>query len=151
MKRILLLSLLALLSISALAQPKITCSVMDLSVSVKRCFAKGDIAYADLLLTNKSNKDMTFFVAPQRATDDEGCSYVNGVHTILYLIINGSNELYYKYFIPAEGFIRVRVAIKDLDEYATAFQYLSLITDPAGYNSNSGKTVVIRNLPITRE
>ena len=152
MKRFLLLSLIALLCLPALAQPKITCGVLNLTVSVKRCFVQGDMAYPDLLLTNTSDKDMTLFVLPERATDDEGCSYVNENGTRVYLILDGRGERYYNYFIPAEGFIRIRVAVKGLDEYATAFQYLGLMVDPSGHDSVSGrKPLIIRNIPITRE
>ena len=157
MKRIFLLSLVALLTLPSLAQPKITCPIMDLSVSVKRCFVQGSNAYVDLILENTSTKDIPLWVGPERATDDEGCTY-HGFYdgqrgsssTQMHMIIDGKKDYNGSFFIPAEGFIRIRASVSELDEYANAFQFLSFKIDQAGYYS-SPKILIIRNIPITRD
>ena len=132
---------------SAFAQVKITSGVAGIEFAVKRAFADGDNVCIDLLITNRSNYESIFFnLYYSKLYDDEGNEYTENA-----LSREGPQTIGGKIDIPRDIPRKVRIVIKNVDEYATSFLLVKLAYEVYNPTSSGTKTLSIKNLPIIRD
>ena len=155
MKRLIvsvLFMLAVLFSVSA-QQPSVSTSSTSLSVTVKRAFAQGDDVCIDLLVTSHTKWEVVSLHAC-KVFDDEGNYYVMSSSTFqvsderIDVMIDDKRSCFLA--VAKDIPRKVRVIVRDVDEYATAFTRMDI---EWWGERNSGNIVetVIKNLPITRE
>ena len=166
MKKIVLISLVYILSVTAFAQTSATINNPNITIQFKRCIVVSNTAYLDFLIINNLGYDFSMHAYCQNfdnhedsiAYDDEGNSYrVNakkglvactlGSVTHLMTSLNGRSET-----IPNGIPIKGRLEIGGVDSYATVFPLVKLqvSTSLEPYNRHF-RTIEFRNVPITRE
>lgn len=158
MKRLFLL-IVATLFVSVGYAQSVKFSAPDIDVKFKRCICSGNTAYIDLVMTNWSNKDispMPILSDPcnnsryTSAYDDEGNMYK--FLTNLGLIIGGEVCSGGPFNLPREIPVKVRVFIKNLDDYARTITMLKVaFYHTASVERNGAALLEIRNIPITRQ
>lgn len=151
MKRIVIILAIIIGSISAAyAQSSISTSHLSFDVSVKRCIAKGQDVYIDMILTVNNNwKFLTItrdgFRLRSAIFDDEGNHYGN---QNLWFEVDG--KINFDAFVEIVRDVprKVRVIIKNVDEYATELSSIELVY--VGPTSEYVGLITIKKLPITR-
>lgn len=138
----------------------------SIEVQVKRCIASGDDVIIDLMITCHAKwktVDFHYRLIPE-VFDDEGNYYktedqIARMEGKIWYEIDGKkgNEVDYVRVLVVEEDIprKLRIIIKDVDEYASAFPSMVFpyfIYDKNGNNiDEKGFAITIKNLPITRE
>ena len=159
MKRLLLFVAVAL-SVAVASAQSVKFSAPDVEVKFKRCIAMGSNAYIDLVMTNWTGKDLNPYCYNRvsldgvnhftSAYDDEGNMYKG--FTNLSVLVGGENVSNGRFAFPREIPVKIRVYIKNLNEYASEIKLLKLAfigmvpTDYYGY-----AVLEIRGIPITRQ
>lgn len=163
MKKLVLLSLSLLMSVTAFAQVKVNVDNPEVSIQFKRCIATGNIAYLDFIMINNSGKEMALDLKMWskdaiRAYDDEGNGYTSydGDRVIKSIDFAGHRFTFYesdrRYVFPTEVPIKGRIEIRDVDEYATSF--LKVIVDVYDWTYGTkyhNFKIEFKNVPITRQ
>ena len=148
MKRILTLLLFCTFSVLGFAQTSFSSGNPSVEVNLKRTVAQGDNVIMDFIVTCHIETQRIYFDDPQ-IYDDEG-NFYNGDRAntgIRYnhFTIDGreSSELRLERDIPR----KMRLTVQHVDEYASSFLLVKI-----PYSLNGAiYTVVIKNLPITRQ
>lgn len=132
----------------------------DIEVQIKRCIVQGSDAIIDFMITSHTKWEViNFRMEFPQFFDDEGNLYNNKKNRRIYYEIDGDRESEAGYgalreiknLIVEEDIPRkVRIIVKDVDEYASAFLSMTI---PYYGNSNEdlSYSITIKNLPITRE
>jgi len=120
--------------------------VPQTEVTVKRCYAKGNTVYVDLIIENYSGKDMNLRLRGTLVTDDEGISY--GKANIYHVNRDGERVRDdVDIFIPKEGFARFQTQLADISEYASSLQYMNIWVRTF---TSGDCEIIVRKLPIDR-
>lgn len=154
MKRILLTALLGLFAVTAAsAQTTVDSGHSSIEVAVKRAFASGSDVCIDLIITSRGNWDKIVLHGDSEFYDDEGSRYTSGIHYRDYGVyferdnerMGGACQLNIVKDIPR----KLRIIVKNVDEYASSFLLIKL--PYLGNNTTLNScTMTIKNLPITR-
>lgn len=138
-------------SISAsYAQTSISTNHSSFEVQVKRCIAKGQDVYIDMIFSVYNDwrfltVDRDGFQYRSAIFDDEGNHY--GTQSLFFEVdrkINSSAFVEIVKDVPR----KVRVIIKNVDEYATKLSSIELFY--VGPTSADRGLITIKNLPISR-
>ena len=160
MKRFAALFLFSLFAILPLnAQSEKTETEVDpgstaVDVVAKRCFAQGNDVMIDLIVTGKGRWKVVAFLNNHCVFyDDEGNRYVGGLVNMGYqLLFEVDKNRHNQCHLDIERDIprKVRLILKDVDEYAASFPLIRLRYFGDNDSSNDC-TIVIKNLPIDRD
>lgn len=148
----------------AICQTKVSSSSSNLEVQVKRAIENGTDIYVDLLIT--STGSLKFIEINTHSTasaiggagagfcfyDDEGRMYQSGAETTMLFEIDGNRTYWFPRLYLEKGVPRkMRIIVKDVDEYATSFTTARIryLPDGSPYSTDEG-SIVIKNLPISR-
>lgn len=127
------------------AQVRVDSGATEVEMKVKRAVSRGNDVCIDLIVTGLSSWEYIAFPGINlKIYDDEGNFYDRDK---IYFEADGKRTI----VIPIERGIarKVRIVVKDVDEYASSFALIKLYYD--GNNSNANpRTLTIRDLPITR-
>ena len=159
MKRLALILLFTLFAMSGYAQT-IKLNAPDVEIKFKRCIASGGSAYVDLVMTNWSGKEFSGLLTHQEQMasasydnyytavyDDEGNMYR---HNSLSFSFAGESS--YSFYAPCEIPIKVRLYIRNLDEYASEIKLLKMAFRGMPSAEPYGAALLeIRDIPITRQ
>lgn len=166
MKKIVLISLMFILSVTAFAQISATINNPNITIQFKRCIVVSNTAYLDFLIVNNIGYDFRMHAYYQNydnhedsiAYDDEGNSYrVNGEKSLIACTLgsvthfmtslNGRSET-----IPNGIPLKCRLEIGGVDRYATVFPLVKLqVSTSLEPHNRHFRTIEFRNVPITRE
>ena len=170
MKKILLLLMamfaFGLQNASAQDAPlKIVTGNPDLKVKVTQCSANGENVFIDLIITNMSEKDAgsyiwaaTFDGGSQytEAFDDQGNRYYReGVYkdVVTFKVANQNSYIpdVSDLPLPSEVPVKLRIRIEGFSEKAESIAKFRLLLycDALGLNANN--SIIIRNIPISRD
>ena len=154
MKRIILIALCLFSFITAFGQVKCVSSNIDFEMTYKRTFVSNNAVIVDFLITYNGNGSRRFEVSQDMGTciyDDEGNVYrgqttasMNPINIIVNIGNTGQNGIDLQSGVP----VKVRITIKDVDEFATLFPKMDLscyFGDGMGWNP-----INISNVPIPR-
>ncbi|MBR6931831.1 MAG: hypothetical protein IKH49_00840 [Bacteroidales bacterium] len=125
-----------------------------IDVVVKRCFSQGNDVMMDLVVTGKGGWKVVAFLNNHCVFyDDEGNRYMGGLVNMGYqLLFEVDKNRHNQCHLDIERDIprKVRLILKDVDEYAASFPLIKLryYGDNTSYNDC---TMVIKNLPIDRD
>ena len=149
-------------SVSAFAQegtpkqpePKVSPGSTAIDVTVKRAVAQGNDVFVDLMVTSRSSWKVLAFLSDHCVIyDDEGNLYRGGLVNMEYRVlfeVDGSRHnqchLEMERGIPR----KVRIIIRNVDEYAASFPLIKLRYYGDNTCSNDN-TITIENLFIKRE
>lgn len=157
MKRLALILLFTLFAMSGYAQT-IKLNAPDVEFKFKRCIASGGSAYVDLVMTNWSGKEFSGLLTQQEMMasydnyytavyDDEGNMYR---HDSLSFSFAGESSN--SFYAPCEIPIKVRIYIRNLDEYASEIKLLKMAFRGMPSAEPYGAALLeIRDIPITRQ
>jgi len=136
----------------------------DLKVEFKRCIANDDMAFIDILITNKSNRDTKIDCRDWITVyDDEGNVYGNknldiGKYNVYIATSSTDNQpLNSRIEIPAGIAYKVRIImLGGFDKYATIVKLLKIefawnVFDTKISGSWVNDAIELREIPITRE
>lgn len=125
-----------------------------IDVVVKRCFAQGNDVMMDLVVTGKSRWKVVAFLNNHCIFyDDEGNRYTGGLVNMGYqLLFEVDKNRHNQCHLDIERDIprKVRLILKDVDEYAASFPLIKLRYYGDNTSSNDC-TIVIKYLPIDRD
>lgn len=148
-----LVALLPLNAQSGVAVAEVDPGSTAIDVVVKRCFARGNDVMMDLVVTGKSRWKVVAFLDNHCVFyDDEGNRYMGGLVNMGYqLLFEVDKNRHNQCHLDIEKDIprKVRLILKDVDEYAASFPLIKL----RYYGDNTSAndcTIVIKNLPIDR-
>ena len=156
MKRLALILLFTLFAMSGYAQT-IKLNAPAVEIKFKRCIASGGSAYVDLVMTNWSEKEIrgecvwrepmasydNYYTA---VYDDEGNMYRDS------LSFSFAGESSNSFYAPCEIPIKVRIYIRNLDEYASEIKLLKMAFRGMPSAEPYGAALLeIRDIPITRQ
>ncbi len=142
-----ILTLLLLTGTAALAQTYLEPGAPSLGVTVKRAFASGADVSIDLVITNLGNyESISFNLWDSKVYDDEGNEYTRSA-----LSKDGPSTYGGKIDIPKDIPRKVRIVVHNIDEYASSFPMAKLIYEVYAPASYGPKTLVIKDLPISRD
>lgn len=165
MKRVTLVLAIILASLSSsFAQTKVSSGSSNLEVQVKRAVENGADVYVDLLIT--STGSLSFIEINTHSTasatdssgagcrfyDDEGRMYQSGAESTMLFEIDGNRSYWFPKLVLEKGVPRkMRIIVKNVDEYATSFvsAHIRYLPDGSRFSTDEG-TIVIKNLPISR-
>lgn len=125
-----------------------------IDVVVKRCLAQGNDVMMDLIVTGKGRWKVVAFLNNHCVFyDDEGNRYMGGLVNMGYqLLFEVDKNRHNQCHLDIEKDIprKVRLILKDVDEYAASFPLIKLryFGDNDSYNDC---TIVIKNLKIVRD
>ena len=157
MKRLALILLFTLFAMSGYAQT-IKLNAPDVEIKFKRCIASGGSAYVDLVMTNWSGKE----IRGERVWKEPMNSYDN-YYTAVYddegnmyrhdsLSFSFAGESSNSFYAPCEIPIKVRIYIRNLDEYASEIKLLKMAFRGMPSAEPYGAALLeIRDIPITRQ
>lgn len=157
MKRLALILLFTLFAMSGYAQT-IRLNAPDVEIKFKRCIASGGSAYVDLVMTNWSEKEIRgecVWKEPMNSYDnyytavydDEG-----NIYRYDYLSFSFAGESSMSFYAPCEIPIKVRIYIRNLDEYASEIKLLKIAFRGMPSSEPYGAALLeIRDIPITRQ
>lgn len=146
-RKIIVLSILLSVAATAFAQVKVSHSSSGIEFNVKRAFARGDEVCIDLLITNRSNyESIAFNLWGSKCYDDEGNEYTKNA-----LSKEGPATVGGKIDIPRDVPRKIRVIIKNVDEYASAFPLIKLEYEIYNPTSNGPQTLSIKDLIISKD
>lgn len=140
-------------SLSLFAQVKISTGSSLIDVQVKRAFAQGDDVCIDLMLTSHTKWDMISLHACE-VYDDEGNHYqLMGVSfqvsdEMIDVMVDGKRRCIFS--VAKDIPRKVRVIIRNVDEYASAFSLVKI----EWWGDRSSANIInttIKDLQITRE
>lgn len=141
------LTILLLSGTAALAQEIVSSGSPSVDVKVKRAFTSGADVNIDLVITNHGNyESISFNLWDSKVYDDEGNEYTRSA-----LSKDGPSTYGGKIDIPKDVPRKVRIIVHNIDEYAASFPMAKLIYEVYAPASYGPKTLVIKDLPITRE
>lgn len=124
-----------------------------IDVVVKRCFSQGNDVMMGLVVTGKGGWRVVAFLNNHCVFyDDEGNRYTGGLVNMGYqLLFEVDKNRHNQCHLDIERDIprKVRLILKDVDEYAASFPLIRLryYGDNSSYNDCA---IVIKNLPIDR-
>lgn len=127
------------------AQVRVDSGATEVEMKVKRAFSRGNDVCIDLIVTGLSSwESIAFWVIERKIYDDEGNFYERN-----QIYFEADGEM--KNVIPIERGIarKVRIVVKDVDEYASSFTLIKLHYDGNNTSANP-RMLTIRDLPITR-
>ena len=149
-------ALTALLGIVSLcfAQSKISSGNPDVDITVKRALEVGNDVIIDIVITCHNNWNSIQLLGHDDGVwapivfDDEGNVYKGtGMTGKLLYEVDGSRNYYNRGLDVTRDVPRkFRLVVKNVDEYATSFASIKI-----PYLGNGTFTMVIKDLPITRE
>ena len=157
MKRLALILLFTLFAMSGYAQT-IKFNAPDVEFKFKRCIASGGSAYVDLVMTNWSEKEFRGSITHREVMesydnydtavyDDEGNMY--RLDSLSFSFAGESSNYFYA---PCEIPIKVRIYIRNLDEYASEIKLLKMAFRGMPSAETYGLALLeIRDIPITRQ
>lgn len=147
-----------------MGQTKVSSGSPNLEVQVKRAIENGTDVFVDLLIT--STGSMKFLEINTHSTasatggagagccfyDDEGRMYQSGSESTMLFDIDGKRSYWFPRLYLERGVARkMRIIVKDVDEYATSFTTVRVRYFPDGSPSSADEgVIVIKNLPISR-
>ncbi|MBQ7609930.1 MAG: hypothetical protein IJU74_02415 [Bacteroidales bacterium] len=158
--RRLFVALAAFLSIFSLcfAQPKISSGNSSVDITVKRALVVGNDVVIDIVITCHNGWNSIELLGHDDGVwapivfDDEGNVYKGtGMSGRLAYEADGSRQYYNRGLDVTRDVPRkFRLVVKHVDEYATSFASIKI---PYFGNGSNGTTytMIIKNLPITRE
>lgn len=169
MKKVILLMMamfaFGLQNVSAQDAPmKIVTGDPDLKVKVTGCSANGESVFIDLILINMSEKDVgssimgsTFDGDRQytEAFDDQGNRYFrNSIYkdVISFKVANQNSYIpnVSDFPLPSEVPVKLRIRIEDFSEKAESITKFRLLMYCNALGLNAKNSIVIRNIPISR-
>ena len=129
------------------AQVRVDSGATEVEMKVKRAFSRGNDVCIDLIVTGLSSWENIAFWwldSERKIYDDEGNFYERKQ---IYFEADGER----KDIIPIERGIarKVRIVVKDVDEYASSFALIKL-RYYGNNTSDNPRMLTIRDLPITR-
>lgn len=143
MKKILLLFIVLCSTIIASAQVKCTSSNPDYTIAYKRTIVADNTVFVDFTVTYYGNEQVYFRIYDPQIYDDEGNIYSFSSYNVVNVGNTGKNGADIEPDIP----IKVRIPIKNVDEFATLFNKM-ILPYGNGYDKN---TFTIINVPIPRD
>lgn len=155
MKKLILIILGFLTCITAFGQVKCVSSNVDFEMSYKRTIVSNNAVIVDFLITYYGNGSREFSIEEGNTTivyDDEGNiyrGYTTAGNTPTNIFANIGNSGSNKVVLQSEVPVKVRLTIKDVDEYATLFPKMELscyFGDGKGWHP-----ITISNVPIPRD
>ena len=164
MKKIILsFALLLSMCIGAMAQTKVSFNgPIGLDWNFKRSFMHGNTLVVDFVVGNNTSKDLNFGVHREgfdeqknhyviTAYDDEGNIYA-GDYSSNRIDASVANQPNYNFVnLPIGNVVKVRMQIKDIDEFATKITTL-MVPVLIGWSMQSpGYVLRVTNIPIPRE
>ena len=157
MKKIIIAVALFLCAFLAPAQVSVSSGNLGVDVKVKRAIAVGSDVYVDLVFTiGNSWKQLEIHTRNDmgepgvRFYDDEGQLYQSGSNETMQFDVDGKISYWYPKLIVEKNVPRkMRIIIKNVDEYATMFS--SVRVPYLGENDRNIYVITIKNLPITRQ
>lgn len=154
--------MLLCLGITANAQTKIVWDGYgSLGIKVKRCYVQGPNCIVDVLLTNKTGKDLTtvvavgdgLFATDLCAYDDEGNTYdkyaITG--TCGNSKFGGGTYNSCTTAIPSDTSVKLSFKIKGIDEFAASITTLMCNFRGVSDENYGMATLKLKDIPITRE
>ncbi len=160
MKRLLLFVAVAL-SVAVASAQSVKFSAPDVDVKFKRCIATGNNAYIDVVITNWMGKDVNAYCITKEsmanyghhftaAYDDEGNMY--RPFSEISILVGGENVLSDHFYLPREIPVKLRVYIKNLNEYASEIKLLKIAFRSISPADSYGAALLeLRSIPITRQ
>lgn len=143
MKKVIILFLALCCTVIASAQVKCTSSNPDYKIAYKRTIVADNTVFVDFTVTYYGNGQVYFRIYAPQIYDDEGNIYSFDSYNVVNVGNTGRNGADISPDIP----IKVRIPIKNVDEFATQF-YKMIIQYGNGYDEN---TFTITNVPIPRD
>jgi hypothetical protein len=143
MKKILSLFIVLCSTIIASAQVKCTSSNPDYTIAYKRTIVADNTVFVDFTVTYYGNEQVYFRIYDPKIYDDEGNIYSFSSYNVVNVGNTGKNGADIEPDIP----IKVRIPIKNVDEFATLFNKM-ILPYGNGYDKN---TFTITNVPIPRD
>lgn len=149
--QIALITLLFFLSIPTYAQVDIEHELSGLTITVKRCFKEGKTVFVDIMVKNTTRSDCSMTLWNPSAVDDEGVSYYG--HRDSYWVVEPDSRSI-NCIVQAGIEKKYRMAIKNIDQYATKFQLIDIQCDWDGcgrfiYGMWQTKKIRIRDLSFS--
>ena len=135
-------------------EPKVNPGSTAIAVTVKRAVAPGNDVFVDLMVTSRSGWKVLAFLSDHCVIyDDEGNQYRGGLVNMEYQVlfeVDGSRHNQCHLDLERNIPRKVRIIIRNVDEYAASFPLVKLRY--YGDNSSSNdNTITIENLFIKRE
>lgn len=143
MKKTLLLFIVLCSTIIASAQVKCTSSNPDYKIAYKRTIVADNTVFVDFTVTYYGDEQVYFRIYGPQIYDDEGNIYSFDSYNVVNVGNTGKNGADIEPDIP----IKVRIPIKNVDEFATLFNKM-ILPYGNGYDKN---TFTITNVPIPRD
>ena len=150
MKKVIVFLVLILLSSPSFSQVVVDPGASEIGVAVKRTHTEGQSVVIDLMVTCYASawRRIGFGDDKSSVYDDEGNLYRLGSGSIVIQGDNSWGELQVEKDIPR----KMKVIVKNVDEYATAFPLIKLYYSASGDNGGIKQSLVtIKNLPIQRQ
>lgn len=130
MKKLSALLTVCLISAASFAQVSVSSGPPSIDVQVKRTIANGDDVSIDRMITGRSTRSVIAFLDNHcMFYDDEGNLFPGGIQDQNYKIFfEWDGKRYGQCHLPIERDIlrKVRIIVKDVDEYAPAFSLIKL-------------------------
>jgi len=151
MKKILLFSIMAIMSVMVSAQIKVESPHPDLNIQVRRAVESSGTVVVDMVITNFGKEEPIKFclgnLTESVAYDDEGNEY----KSMLMGNPNRQLGLFQEITFPQDVPIKVRLQIDEVDAYATKFSIIKIVAESyKAMNLSKKKPIVIRNLEFVK-
>ncbi len=161
MKRFLLLFALIFPSLTLSAQVKVNSGSPDVEVEVKRAVEKGGDVYVDLIFTTSAGSLSYIEINTHNAQsttpgcrffDDEGTMYQSGEESTMLFEVDGNRTHWFpRLQLEKDVPRKMRIVIKNVDEYATAFQSVRIpYLLYYGRYRKADAEITIKKLPVSR-
>ena len=158
MKRfIIILSLFLSSSFFLGAQVNVSSGNPLVGVNVKRAIAEGPDVFVDMIITCHTNWERIIFSTSNmnpscRLFDDEGNLYQSGKNDVMVFEIDGKRNYWFPELVVERDVPRkVRVIVKNVDEYAAMFTKVILHYSANNVDFVENEYIItIKDLPITR-